>query len=468
MAAKLPIPLAKLVSCKSHVVPGQLLVTEYYFEVPLDYANPDGQKIQLFARGATKNEKPIVPSDEAPTPRPWLVFLQGGPGHGCPQPQDFSLTRQVISRGYQILYLDHRGTGQSTPVSARMLQQLPGGVDGQVNYLRLMRQDNTVRDNEAVRKYLTQGLSEEKARWSTFGQSYGGFVNLTYLSMHPEGLREVFFTGGLAPIGKSADQVYETTFGRVANRSAQYYTKFPEDVENLHQIATYIEGQGGSIPMPGGGKLTVPRLLTMGIAFGVHNGFDMVHGIVLRLKSNLDQLGFIDRSVLTSLESFTDFDAAIIYAVLHEAIYCDGPGVASNWAAQRVGQRLDNYFWLQPGAKTATYDKPLYFSGEMIFPLHFETYPELQVLSEVADKLAKISDWAPLYDKAQLAENKVPCYAASYVDDMFVDYNYANDTANLVKGTKVFAINTFYHNAVRAKGEEVFQQLMALRDDVID
>lgn len=50
---------------------------------------------------------------------------------------------------------------------------------------------------------------------SIFGQSYGGFVALSYLSFAPHGLREVFTTGGLPPIGQTPEQVYRATFRKV-------------------------------------------------------------------------------------------------------------------------------------------------------------------------------------------------------------------------------------------------------------
>ncbi|PTB46870.1 uncharacterized protein TrAFT101_003691 [Trichoderma asperellum] len=473
------IPAAKLLRSKSHIVPGQLLVTEHFFQVPLDYSNPAAGSITLFGRSATKHETPVFPPDEPPSPKPWIVYLEGGPGFGNREPQDHPLTRTALSRGYQVLYLDHRGVGFSTPVSTAMLARLPGGngpnaVDVQANYLKLMRQDNTVRDCESVRKLLTDGLPEHKARWSIFGQSYGGFVSISYLSLHPEGLREVFLTGGLAPVGKTPDQVYEATFRKTIERNALYYKKFPEDAETVRQIATYIEQEGGSqgVPLPGGGFLTVPRLLTIGIAFGGHGGFDQVHSILLHLKSSLDQFGFLTRASLTPLESFTSFDTNIIYAILHEAIYCNGPGSASNWSAYRVGQSLAQFSWLcktnDSITSSASPDQPILFSGEMIFPFHFETYPELIPLRAVADRLASTSDWPALYDVDQLRKNKVPVYAASYIHDMYVDYGFAKDTANLIPGVKTFETNLMHHNAVRAKAEEVMQNLFGLRDDVLD
>ncbi|KND95095.1 Proline iminopeptidase [Tolypocladium ophioglossoides CBS 100239] len=470
--ASIDIPPAKLVSSKSHVVPGQLLVTELFFQVPLDYASPSAGSITIFGRSATKRDVSIFPPEDddvkKAAPKPYMVYLEGGPGFGNREPQDHPLTRAALPRGYQVLYLDHRGVGMSTPVSAAMLAKV-GDADAQASYLRLMRQDNTVRDCEAVRKCLTDGWPAAKAPWSIFGQSYGGFVSVSYLSMHPEGLREVFLTGGLAPVGKTADQVYEATFRKTVKRNLEYFAKFPEDSEVLHQLAAYIEGkEGGRVPLPSGGTLTVPRLLTIGIAFGGHGGFDNVHSDLLHLKASLDQFGFFTRAALQPLESFTPFDTNIIYAILHEAIYCDGPGRPSNWAAYRVGKALKPFAWLSPGYSCASSSDPLLFSGEMVFPLHFQTYPELIPLRDVAEKLATATDWGTLYNEEQLRNNTVPVYAASYVEDMYVEYHLARETSKLVRGTKVFETNVMYHNGLRAKSDEVLQQLFSLRDDVLD
>lgn len=468
MAALVDIAPATLLSSTTHAVPGQLLVSEFFFQVPLDYADPAAGNVTLFARRAAKRERPIVPpepDDDAP-PKPYLVYLEGGPGFGNREPQDHPLTRAAVARGYQVLYLDHRGTGLSTPVSAAVLASL-GDADDQARYLRLMRQDNTVRDCEAVRKCLTRAWPASRAAWSIFGQSYGGFVALSYLSMHPAGLREVFLTGGLVPVGQPIDRVYAATFARTADRNRQYFAKFPHDAAVLRRLAAYIDARGG-VPLPAGGTLTTPRLLTSGIAFGGHGGFDSVHNLLLHLHASLDQFGFFSRAALQAVETFAQFDTNIIYAILHEAIYCDGPGRPSNWSAYRVGRAIDAFSWIDPARGLPGPDQPLYFSGEMIFPLHFETYPELVPLRPVADKLAAADDWPPLYDERQLRSNSIPVYAVSYVQDMYVDYNFARHTASLVKGAKVAETNVMYHSALRAKSEEVLQMLFNLRDDVLD
>ena len=75
---------------------------------------------------------------------------------------------------------------------------------------------------------------------------------------------------------------------------------------------------------------------------------------------------------------------------------------------------------------------PLYFSGEMIYPFLFDLFPELEKLKTVADILAKYGGWPDLYDEWQLARNEVPLYAATFVDDMYVDFGLAQETVSQI------------------------------------
>ena len=69
-----------------------------------------------------------------------------------------------------------------------------------------------VRDCEHIRNVLlTHKPNPEDRKWTILGQSYGGFCALTYLSFFPEALKEVFLTGGLAPITTYPDPVYAKT-----------------------------------------------------------------------------------------------------------------------------------------------------------------------------------------------------------------------------------------------------------------
>lgn len=52
--------------------------------------------------------------------------------------------------------------------------------------------------------------------------------------------------------------------------------------------------------------------------------FDTLHDILVRATSDLDQFGFLTRPTLSTIQSSTSFDDTIIYAILHEPIYCQG------------------------------------------------------------------------------------------------------------------------------------------------
>jgi pimeloyl-ACP methyl ester carboxylesterase len=398
--------------------------------------------------------------------KPWFVYLQGGPGFGCRTPKSMPMTNLVLEKGYQMLYLDQRGTGLSTPITADTLV-LQGNAQNQADYLKLFRADSIVKDCEAIRRALTSGYPTGLEKWSLFGQSFGGFCAMTYLSKSPQGLREVFTTGGIPPIGFSAKDVYKATFSTVIKRNEIYYQKYPEDIDHIHNLAFYIKSMGG-IPLPSGGILTVRRFLTLGITFGGQNGIDTIHDLVLRMRSDLVQFNFITRPTLSEYESLSSFDDAVIYSVLHEAVYCQSE--ASNWAAFDVGKSLEEFKWIAgtPANATDVRKHPLYFSGEMIFPFMFETYSELEKLKEVADILAEYTGWPDLYDECQLARNEVPIYAANYVDDMYVNFALVQETVTKIRNCKQFITNTMYHDALRSQTESVLENLFKLRDDNMD
>jgi hypothetical protein len=170
------------------------------------------------------------------------------------------------------------------------------------------------------------------------------------------------------------------------------------------------------------------------------------------------------------------WDTNVIYALLHEPCYCQG--AAANWSAERLLSKnpdfdLSKHAEYDPdNSNSSTTDeghsKPLLFTGEMVYPFMFDVYPELKKLKAVGEALAQEKDWPMLYDEEQLKKNEVPIYAAVYVDDMYVDFDLSIETAGKIKGCKTYITNTMYHNALRAKSDDVLKELFALRDDVMD
>lgn len=144
---------------------------------------------------------------------------------------------------------------------------------------------------------------------------------------------------------------------------------------------------------------------------------------------------------------------------------------ASNWSAHRVLQQEYKEQFHIPAPTDITPSskgKPIYFTGEMIFPHMLEDYYELSKIKAPAEAVAQYKDWPDLYDEEQLAENEVPVYCAVYLDDMYVDYDLSRETASKIKGAKIFVTNMMYHDAVRSRMDECIRNVWALRDDSID
>src|SRR3954447_6899807 len=121
-----------------------LVLTEHELEVPLDHGDPGRETLTVFAREV---------ADPDGLDRPFLVYLQGGPGFEAPRPTRHPSSPAWLDRAlrdFRVLMLDQRGTGRSTPVAT-----LPGLTPAeQADRLRHFRADAIVRDAELLRQAL--------------------------------------------------------------------------------------------------------------------------------------------------------------------------------------------------------------------------------------------------------------------------------------------------------------------------
>lgn len=197
----------------------------------------------------------------------------------------------------------------------------------------------------------------------------------------------------------------------------------------------------------------------MGLQFGFHGGLDAVHNVVLRVFRDLSEEGEISWPPLATLESMGWFDDAVLYGVLHEALYCQGE--AARWAFDRVVGEEEGF-----GVEG---EKERYlFTGEMVFRRKFDNCAELRGLKQVTEKLMQFKEWPGLYNVEQLNKNEVPVYATVFVHDMYVGFESATMTAGLIQRCKTVVTNQMYHDAVGGKTDEVLKALFALRDEPID
>ncbi|MEZ4726970.1 MAG: hypothetical protein R3E79_07540 [Caldilineaceae bacterium] len=92
----------------------------------------------------------------------------------------------------------------------------------------------------------------------------------------------------------------------------------------------------------------------------------------------------------------------------------------------------------------------------------FDEYPQLRPLQAAAALLATYDGWPRLYDVETLRQNTVPCVAAVYYNDMYVERAYSEETAANIRGIKLWITNQYEHNALRADGEAVLDRLLGM------
>ena len=398
-------------------IPGAIL-TEREHTVPLRHGAPDGRTLTVFTRE-------VAAPDGAD--RPYLLFLQGGPGFEAPRPTSppGGWMKRALA-DYRVVLLDQRGTGRSTPVGSA----LPGATpEAQAEYLSHFRADAIVHDAELIRRALGGG------RWSVLGQSFGGFTAMTYLSIAPDGLREVFITGGLAPIGRPVDDVYAATYARLGEKHTAYFARYPADRARALEIVRRLDAEPAVLPS--GDPLTAARFRQLGMWLGDSAGFELLHHV---LEQPFGSLGF-----LHDVERASGFARNPIYATLHEACYADGG--ATRWSAARL--------W-----RDEVIDRCI-FTAEHVFPWMWQDYAALQPQRAAAELLAERT-WPRLYDADQLRRNDVPVAATIYVNDLYVERAFAEQTAAEIRGLRPWITNELEHNGLRADGERVLGRLIEL------
>jgi hypothetical protein len=163
------------------------------------------------------------------------------------------------------------------------------------------------------------------------------------------------------------------------------------------------------------------------------------------LLHHVIELPFGSLAFLHDAEAGVRFSRDPIYATLHESSYADG--VATRWSAHR----------LLPEAIT----EEGYFTAEHVFPWMWDDYAGLRPQKAAADLLAE-HEWPALFDADRLRHNEVPVAATIYVNDLFVERDFAEETAASIKGLRTWQTDEFEHNGIRADGERVLARLIEM------
>ncbi|PQM37056.1 uncharacterized protein Pyn_03155 [Prunus yedoensis var. nudiflora] len=386
----------------------ELRLRDHRFTVPLDYSVglKASSKISIFARE-------VVSVGKEEQPLPYLLYLQGGPGFEAPRPTEPSGWIRKACEEFRVILMDQRGTGLSTPLTASSMSQLKSEVD-LADYLKHFRADNIVNDAEFIRVRLVP----DAGPWTILGQSFGGFCAVTY----------------------------------------------PQDIEVVREVVNYLsKSEGGGVQLPSGGFLTPKGLQILGLTgLGSSAGFERLHYMFERAWDPIIVPGAskeISYYFLDAFDKWSSFDTNPLYALLHESIYCQGD--SSRWAAQRIRAENEGKF---DAVRAAKEGRPVFFTGEMIFPWMFDEIHALRKFKGAAHILAEKKDWPPLYDITALNNNKVPVAAAVYYEDMFVNFKLVMETAAQIAGIRLWITNEFMHSGLRDAGSQVFDHLMGMLD----
>ncbi|MFJ2505378.1 alpha/beta fold hydrolase [Microbacterium sp. NPDC087592] len=388
-----------------------LTVEEHTLTVPLVWGDPaDSRTIDIFAR---------VVAREGGETLPYLVFLQGGPGHEAPRPFHSSTSPAWLDEAlahYRLVLLDQRGTGQSTPVGDHDLAR---GAEAVAEHLTHLRADSIVRDCEAIREHLGA------VTWSVLGQSFGGFTTLAYLSTDASSLQDVFITGGLSAIGRHPDDVYALCYEKMRTTSERYYRRFPEHRDAMRRLVDLADA--GDIVLPDGEVVSRSRLRSMGSALGTNDGWQTVWSLLER-----DPSSYAFRHDLMHAMPFDGRNP--LYFAFHESSYADGH--ATRWSAERT----------EPSDFR---DDPTLFTGEHIRRDWTETVPAFRPWRDVTLALAEY-EWPSIYDAEAIAASGATGAAAVYVDDVYVPMEFSLETARLLPGVKLWVTSEHEHNGLRS------------------
>ena len=404
---------------------GGLVTVEHELHVPLHHpalgGPADGERIRVFAREV---------ADPDGLDRPYLVFLQGGPGNEAPRPTRGPTAPGWLDRAladFRVLMVDQRGTGRSTPVG-----DLTGlTADQQASYLTHFRADAIVADCELLREAL--GVE----RWSVLGQSFGGFCATRYLSSAPSSLREVLITGGVPTVSRSVDEVYGATYRAMRERNRAYHAAYPDDRERL--VALLDAAGSGDVRTPDGAVVGPSRARQLGNLLGMSDGAPRLHHLL-----ELDHRSPAFRHDLAAALPFGGRNP--LYAVVHESCWADGE--ATRWSAERV---MPDDFRADPTLLT----------GEHVAPVDLDEDPALRPLRDAAHLLTEHS-WPRLYDVGALEACEVPAAAAVYVDDPYVDMGLSLETVERIPSMRAWVTNEYLHNGLRADGERILDRLLGM------
>lgn len=171
--------------------------------VPENRDRPDGRKIDIFVA--------VLPANAATSKPDPLVILAGGPGQAASQLAPLALRLNDVRRMRDIVLIDQRGTGRSSPLTCKAFR-FDDDIETAFDLDSVGKAKECLHELAAANVDLTQYTTEAWVRdvedvraalghpqLNLWGGSYGTRVALAYLRRHPDRVRSIVLDGVVPP-----------------------------------------------------------------------------------------------------------------------------------------------------------------------------------------------------------------------------------------------------------------------------
>lgn len=315
-----------------------------HFEVPEDYANPEGKKITLYiARFKANNDKD---RNDA------MTLLAGGPGQGAVESfAPYIRTLNKINADQDIYLIDQRGTGQSNQMQCQENENIIGGDFDEAEIIQFTKDCLDQLPGDA-RFYTTSVamMDLDKVRralrleqWNLYGGSYGTRTALHYLRQYPDNTRSVIIDAVIPPtkalgpeIALESQRALEALLTRCAD-DKDCHTAFPNLSEEVNTLIADLKAE--------------PRTVTIeNIASGKLEVMDFSHAHL---------------AVGIRLALYSPYTVSTLPTMLHEAAVNDHYGPIARQSISMIRNMGDMMSIGMHNAVVCTEDAP-FFAGENI------------------------------------------------------------------------------------------------------
>jgi len=301
-------------------------------EVPEDRSKPGGRKIRIFAA--------VLPANTLSPKEDPLLILAGGPGQAASTLAPFASRLNEIRRGRDVVLIDQRGTGRSSPLNCDAFKPRDDEAleTDPVPRAKACADELHAKGVDAAQYTTTAWIADLEAmrnalgiaRWNLWGGSYGTRVAQEYLRRHPDHVRTTILDGVAPPamiitldVWRTREDTLRDVFRACTNASA-CRAAHPDVAATLQTIAQDLGTEGRQV------EFTDPRT---GRTTHMHVAFDTVLGLLQpltyapELSSLLPEMLALAAAgdygpLLAATQSMTTNVAEQMNAALHFSVTC--------------------------------------------------------------------------------------------------------------------------------------------------